>query len=140
MPILILILLIIVCGVATVICAVAWGSDELEARYKVIPLITGPVCIGMIIWLIIAGSSANRIIKTEYYKIQTITQENGDKMHIIILDGNIVNVTSRFGVIPAEGKVIKRVYFDMWECGILFMETQATRPKLLIADESEMPR
>lgn len=126
--------LLILCLIAGII-ALIWWSVAIRNPY---PWVGAVVIFAIVVyltgWACKSYSMPEEIATEEYYTPVMLSDEIGNKIQFIYAHNEVINVTTTFGAIVPEDKVIKRV---TWKSVYHGMRFDKKPPKFFIVSKEE---
>lgn len=91
-----------------------------EREYK-IALMATPIPIALATWIVLAYGQIPETLSDEVFATQTIEHTDGSSITIMIIEGQVVNLTKEMGLFFPAGTKIRRVIMSKWTGGINWM-------------------
>lgn len=134
MHIILLIIVTVIAGIATVAMLVAYFGDTVkfagveirQKKWLLRAFSTLLLFVGGLSWMIHSSNQPWRTTVSTFHEIKDVSYPDGTKVQMFTVDGSHINVTSRFGKILDQDWVIHRVRYAKGYAGVSWSSLQET--------------
>jgi hypothetical protein len=116
---------IVLIGIVVVLAVIVAGFCFFESEYHIASIFS-LIAIALGVWMILAYGQPRETLSDEVFSTQMIEHTDGSSITIIIVDGNVVNLTKEMGLSFPPDTKIRRIITSQCGGGIWWMNGKHT--------------